>query len=253
MKNLKKILPKKSGRGYKGQITTRHQGGRQKRFLRELDVRSLNQDVWGKVVEIEYDPNRNANLALISYENGKKSYIIAPQGLKVGSKIIASSEAPLEIGNALPLGKIPVGTYIYDIEITPQKGGQMVRAAGSVAVIQGREEDYIQIKLPSTEIKRFRYDCFATIGQVGNMEHRNETIGKAGRKRKMGIRPSVRGVAMHPGAHPHGGGEGRSGVGLKYPKRPSGRPAVGRTRKRRKYSDDLIIQRRKPGKHAKNK
>lgn len=251
MSKLKTILPKKSGRGSTGRVTIRHQGGRQKRFMREIDFKRDKRDVWGQVEEISYDPNRNADLALIIYIDGERRYILAPVGLKEGQKVIASESAPLEVGCALPLGKIPVGSQIHNIEIRPGKGGQMVRGAGASAVIQGKEEDCVVVKLPSSEIRRFKPEAYATLGQIGNPEARTERIGKAGRKRRMGIRPTVRGVAQHPGAHPHGGGEGRSGVGLKYPKTPYGKPAVGKTRKRKKYSDKLIVKRRKPGKHAK--
>lgn len=247
---LKKILPKKSGRGASGRITVRHQGGRQKRFLREIDFKRDKRDVWGRVEEIEYAPNRNADIALIFYTDGEKRYILAPAGLEKGQKIIASETAPLEVGNALPLAKIPVGSQIHNIEIKPGKGGQMVRGAGAAAVIQGKEEEYVLIKLPSSEIRRFKPEAYATLGQVGRVEARTERIGKAGRKRRMGKRPTVRGTAQHPGSHPHGGGEGRSGVGMKYPKTPYGKPAVGKTRKKKKYSDKLIVKRRKPGPHA---
>ncbi|MFC1710279.1 50S ribosomal protein L2 [Patescibacteria group bacterium] len=251
MKKLTVHLGKKSGRGVTGRITVRHQGGRRKRRLRIIDFgRSNNRDVPARVEAIEYDPNRNADVALLCFENGDWSYIIAPLGLKVGVKLVASELAPIEPGNALPLNKIPIGTQIHNIEIKPGKGGQIVRGAGSAAVIHGREKDYISVKLPSGEIKRFKPGCFATIGQVGKAELRSERIGKAGRKRRMGIRPTVRGTAQHPGAHPHGGGEGRSGVGMKHPKTPYGKPAVGKTRKRKKYSDKLIIKKRKPGKHS---
>jgi len=251
MKKLKTILPKKSGRGSSGKVNVRHQGGRQKRFMREIDFKRDKRDVWGQVEEISYDPNRNADLALVIYTDGERRYILAPVGLKEGQKVIASESAPLEVGCALPLDKIPVGSQVHNIEIRPGKGGQMVRGAGAAAIIQGREEDYIMVKLPSSEIRRFRPEAYATLGQIGNPEARTERIDKAGRKRRMGIRPTVRGVAQHPGAHPHGGGEGRSGVGLKYPKTPYGKPAVGKTRKKKKYSDKLIVKRRKPGKHAK--
>ena len=250
MKKLKTILPKKSGRGASGRVTVRHQGGRQKRYLREIDFKRDKRDVWGKVEEIAYDPNRNANIALIVYVDGERRYILSPAGLKEDQKIIASESAPLEMGCALPLDKIPVGSQIHNIEITPGKGGQIVRGAGSAAVIHGKEEKYVLVKLPSGEIRRFRPEVYATLGQVGNAEARTERIGKAGRKRRMGIRPTVRGTAQHPGSHPHGGGEGRSGVGMKHPKTVYGRPAVGKTRKKKKYSDKLIIKGRKPGKHA---
>jgi large subunit ribosomal protein L2 len=250
MKKLKTLLPKKSGRDATGRISVRHQGGRQKRYLREIDFKRDKKDVWGKVERIDYDPNRNADIALVLYEDGERRYILAPEGLKEGDKVIASETAPLKIGNALPLAKIPAGTEVHNIEIKPKKGGQMVRGAGVSAVVQGKEEKYILVKLPSSEIKRFNPECFATIGKVGNAEARTKRIGKAGRKRRMGVRPTVRGTAQHPGSHPHGGGEGRSGVGLKYPKTPYGKPAVGKTRKKKKYSDKLVFKKRKRGPHV---
>jgi len=250
MAKLKKPLSKKSGRGMFGRITVRHQGGRRKRKLRIIDFARTRRDIPARVEAIEYDPNRNADVALLCFENGDRCYIIASLGLKLGQKIIASEVAPIESGNALPLIKIPIGTQIHNIEIRPGKGGQIVRGAGSVAVIHGREKEYISVKLPSGEIKRFKPGCYATIGQVGKADIRSERIGKAGRKRRMGVRPTVRGTAQHPGSHPHGGGEGRSGVGMKYPKTPYGKPAVGKTRKKKKYSDKLIIKKRKPGKHS---
>lgn len=250
MKKLKSILPKNSGRDAKGHISVRHQGGRQKRFLRDIDFKRDKRDVWGKVMGLEYDPNRNADIALIAYSDGEKRYILAPLGLKEGMRVISSEKAPIEPGNALPLAMIPAGTQVHNIEIMPKKGGQVVKSAGAAAVIQGKEEGWIIIKLPSGEIRRFKPESFASVGQVGNLEIRTRVLGKAGTKRRMGIRPTVRGVAMHPGAHPHGGGEGRSHIGMKYQKRPSGKPAVGKTRKKRKYSDSLIIKPRKKGKHS---
>lgn len=249
MKSLKKILPKRSGRSY-GSLTVRHQGGRAKRFLREIDFKRDKEDVWGKVESIEYDPNRSAEIALILYEDGERRYILAPYGLKEGDKVISSDAAPIEVGNTLSLAKIPVGTQIHNIEIKPGMGGQMVKSAGSVAVLQGKEENWILIKLPSGEIRRFLPEAKATIGQLGRVEAKQERFGKAGRKRNLGIRPTVRGVAMHPKAHPHGGGEGRSSVGLKYPKTVYGKPAVGKTRRRVKYSDALIVEGRRKGKHS---
>ena len=246
---LKQLLKKKSGRNNTGSITVRHQGGRQKRFLRLIDTKRDKRDIWSKVEAIEYDPNRNARVALLVYEDGERRYIIAPNGLSVGDKVIASEVAPLTPGNALPISKIPAGTEIHNIEITPGKGGQMVKGAGSVATIQGKEDKYVLVRLPSAEIRRFLPESYATIGQVSNPEYRTEIIGKAGRNRRKGIRPSVRGIAMHPGEHAHGGGEGRSGIGLKYPKTIYGKKAVGRTRTKRKYSSHLIVKRRKPGKH----
>ncbi len=247
---LKRILAKKSGRSG-GKVTVRHQGGRHKRFLREIDFKRDKDGVRGRVVSIEYDPNRNAYIAQVFYEDGDKRYIIAPEGLKVGSFVVASDLVPIEPGNALPLGKIPVGTQVHNLEIRPGKGGQIVRGAGSVAVVQGKEEDYVLVKLPSGELRRFLPMAMATIGVPSNANYRSKKVGKAGTNRRRGIRPTVRGVAQHPGAHPHGGGEGRSGVGLKYPKRYSGTPAVGRTRRKRKYSNNLIVKRRKAGRHQK--
>lgn len=248
MRKLKTILAKNSGRS-RGQLTVRHQGGRQKRFLREIDFKRNKFEVWGKVESIEYDPNRNVDVALVLYEDGERKYILSPNGLVVGNKVISSDSAPIEIGNALPLDKIPAGTQVHNLEITPGKGGQVVKSAGSVAVVQGKEEEFVLIKLPSGEIRRFNPKALATIGQLGRVDARIQKLGKAGRKRRMGIKPTVRGVAMHPHSHPHGGGEGRSSVGLKYPKTPWGKKAVGKTRNKSKYSNKWIIQRRKLGKH----
>jgi len=243
MKKLKLILQKRSGRAH-GIVVVRHQGGGFKRFFREVDFKRDKTDVWGKVEAIEYDPNRNADLALIVYENGERRYILAPDKLEVGGKVIASESAPIESGNALPLKAIPVGVGIHNIEITPGKGGQMVKGAGSVATVFGKEEKWVLVKLPSGEIRRFDPEASATIGQVGNIEAKERVLRKAGTSRNMGIRPSVRGVAMHPDSHPHGGGEGRSGVGMKYPKTVYGRRAVGKTRIKTKYSNKMIVQRR---------
>jgi large subunit ribosomal protein L2 len=243
MSKLKRILAKRSGR-VAGRVTVRHQGSREKRFLRELDFKRDKKDVWGIVEAIEYDPNRNAEIALILYADGERRYILAPVDLKVGTKVVASEVAPIEPGNTLPLKAIPVGTQIHNIEITKGKGGQMVKGAGSAATVFGKEDNWVLVKLPSGEIRRFDPDCLASVGQVGNVESKEEVIHKAGRVRHMGVRPSVRGVAMNPHAHPHGGGEGRSGVGMKYPKTFYGRRAVGKTRNRKKFSNRLIIQRR---------
>jgi len=245
---LKRILSKTSGRSH-GKVTVRHQGGREKRFYREIDFKRDKKEVWGRVQAIEYDPNRNAKIALVLYEDGDRRYIIAPMGLKEDAKIMASEMAPIEPGNSLPMGKIPTGTVIHNIEIKPGKGGQIVKSAGSSASIQGKEEKYILVKLPSGEVKRFLPEAWASVGQIGNPEFSTRNLGKAGRKRHMGIRPTVRGVAQNPHSHPHGGGEGRSGIGLKYPKTPWGKPAVGKTRIKGKYSDKLIIEGRRKGKH----
>jgi len=246
---LKQILSKKSGRS-QGRVTVRHQGGRHKRYLRIIDFKRDKLDMPAIVEAIEYDPNRGVDVALVRYLDGERRYILAPKELKVADKVTSGKASALTPGNALPLAKIPIGTSIHNIEITPGKGGQMARGAGNSAVVQGREEEYILIKLPSTEIKRFLPECFATIGQLSNEHIKSERVKNAGINRRRGIRPTVRGTAQNPGSHPHGGGEGRSGVGLKYPKTPYGKPAVGKTRKKRKYSDKLVVSRRKPGKHS---
>ena len=245
-KKLLRILKKHSGRNATGKITVRHRGGRQKRFLRIIDFKRDKTDIPAKVVSIEYDPNRNANIALLSYQDGEQRYILAPEGLKVGDTVVSSPTAEIKPGNALPLKKIPVGTPIHNLELKPGKGGQLVRAAGTAALIQSKEGKYASVKLPSGEIRLIPLDCLATIGQVAPKEFKTLKLGKAGRKRLMGWRPAVRGVAMHPGAHPHGGGEGRSGIGMPSPKSPWGKKTLGKkTRKKKKYSDKLIIKRRK--------
>jgi large subunit ribosomal protein L2 len=249
MRKLKRILKKNSGRSY-GKVTVRHQGGRRKRFLRAVDFKRDKDGVWGTVVSVEYDPNRNVGLALVSYSDGDKRYILAAEGIGVGGKVLSSDKAPLNVGNCLRLARIPVGTVVHNIEVRPGLGGQLARGAGSSAIVHGREEKYVLVKLPSGEIRRLSPNCRATVGQVGNAAYRSRNFRKAGVKRRMGIRPTVRGTAQHPGAHPHGGGEGRSSVGMKYPKTPQGKPAVGKTRNKRKYSNKYIVQRRKPGKHG---
>lgn len=249
MKKLKWILSKKSGRSNSGKVTVRHQGGRPKRYFREIDFKRDKKGVWGQVETIENDPNRGADIALVLYEDGERRYLLAPNGLTLGQKIIASQAAPIEAGNALPLAKIPFGTLVHNLEIRPGLGAQIVKSAGSAAVVRGQGDKWILVKLPSGEVRRFNPDCWATVGQVGKIEAKTFRIKKAGTKRKFGIRPGVRGVAMHPKAHPHGGGEGKSSVGLKYPKTVYGKPAVGKTRKKKKYSDRLIIEHRKKGPH----
>lgn len=245
IKRLSTILPKQSGRDNKGQVSVRHQGGRQKRRLRMIDFRRDKKDMVGRVVGIEYDPNRTADIALIHYSDGEKRYILAPVGLSVNDEVVTGSDVELKPGNAMPIGKIPVGTIVHNIELTRGKGGQMARGAGTGAAVFAKEDVLIQIKMPSGEIRRIHAENYATIGQVGNVEWKNEVLGKAGRSRHMGIRPTVRGVAMNPRSHPHGGGEGRSGVGMKYPKTYVGRPAVGKTRNKKKYSNKFIVSRRK--------
>lgn len=245
-KRLKKILPKHAGRNASGKITVRHRGGRQKRFLRQIDFKREKYDILAKVVSLEYDPNRGADIALLNYADGEKRYILAPKGLKIGDKLISGEKADLKIGNALPLKKITVGTVIHNVELVPGKGGQIVRGAGTGATVQAKEGGFATIKLPSGEQRKVKLECYATLGQVSRPELKTIKLGRAGRKRLLGWRPAVRGVAMHPGAHPHGGGEGRSGIGMPSPKSPWGKKTLGkRTRKRKKYSDKLIIKRRK--------
>ena len=246
---LKSLLAKRSGR-LNGKVTVRHQGGREKRFLRAIDFKRDKKEIWGKVEALEYDPNRNVPIALIIYSDGERRYILAPVGLEVGAKVITSDVAPIQAGNTLTLGKIPVGTQIHNVEILPGKGGQLVKTAGSVAMLQGREDDFILVKLPSGEIRRFLPAASATVGQLSNVEFKTRVLHKAGTRRHMGIRPRVRGVAMHPDAHPHGGGEGRSSVGLKYPKTVYGRKAVGKTRDKKKYSNKMIVTGRRKGSHS---
>jgi len=244
-KSLSSILSKKSGRNSTGKVTVRHQGAREKRFLREIDWKREKNDIPATVVAIEYDPNRTSNIALLQYRDGERRYILAPEGLSVGGVVMSGEAAPLTAGNSLPLVNIPVGTPIHGIEIFPGKGAQMVRTAGAAATIMGFEEAFALVKLPSGEIRRFRMNCKATIGQLGNTEWKNINFGKAGRKRHMGIRPTVRGTAQNPRSHPHGGGEGRSGEGM-HSKTPWGKSARGtRTRNKMKYSQNLIVQRRK--------
>ncbi len=247
IKKLRRINKNYAGRNNSGKITIRHRGGRQKRFLRLIDFKRDAFEIPAKVNTIEYDPNRSANIALLHYQNGDKRYIIAPDGLRVGQTVISSKEnAEIEPGNTLPLNKIPVGTPIHNLELTPGKGGQIIRSAGAAAYIQDKEDRFVSIKLPSGEIRRFPAISMTTIGQVSNPDHKNRKLGKAGRRRLMGWRPSVRGVAMHPGAHPHGGGEGRSGIGMKSPKSPWGKRTLGKkTRKVKKYSTKDIIKDRR--------
>lgn len=243
---LRKGIYKRQGRNNSGIITVRHRGGGNKRKLRVIDFRRNKIGVAGVVTAIEYDPMRTARIALISYADGEKRYILCPDGLKVGSTIMSSEEADIAVGNTLPLSRIPVGTPIHNIELTPGKGGQLIRSAGSSALIQSKDAGYVTVAMPSKEVRLIKENCVATIGQVGNVEWKTSSIGKAGRKRHMGWRPAVRGTAMHPGAHPHGGGEGRSGVGMKYPKTPWGKHALGtKTRSRKRYSRKMIVKDRR--------
>lgn len=237
---------KRQGRGYKGRITVRHRGGGVKKKMRIIDWKRSKYGVPATVKRIEYDPMRSANLALLYYVDGEKTYILAPDDIKIGQEVVSGAGSEVRTGNSLPLSEIPVGTPIHNIEMRKGKGAQMVRSAGMAALIQSKEAGMVTILLPSKELRLINGDCFATIGQVGNVEWKNRKIGKAGTKRLMGIRPTVRGTAQHPGSHPHGGGEGRSGIGLKHPKTPWGKPALGyKTRNKRKWSNKMIVRDRR--------
>ncbi len=244
-KSLTKYKHRKKGRNNRGVITCRHRGGGHKRLYRQIDFRRNKRDIPAQVIAIEYDPNRNARIALVQYEDGEKRYILHPAGLSVGDSIIAGENSPYEIGNALPLYKIPLGTEVHNVELYADRGGQMVRTAGSFAQVVAKEGDYVTLKLPSKEVRMVRKECYATIGKVGNAESRNLKLGKAGRTRHLGRRPQVRGSVMNPVDHPHGGGEGRAPIGRSGPVTPWGKPTLGKkTRKKKKQSSSLIVRRR---------
>ena len=243
-KSLLTTIKKNSGRNNQGKITVRHQGGGVKRKYRIIDFKRNKLEVPGTVASIEYDPNRTANIALINYADGEKRYIIAPKGLEVGMKVEAGANADIKVGNALPIMSIPVGTMINNIELRPGKGGELARSAGSSAQILGREGKYVMIRLSSGEQRKVLGTCMATVGEVGNEDASIVRIGKAGRKRHMGIRPTVRGSVMNPNDHPHGGGEGRAPVGRKAPMTPWGKPALGLKTRKKKQSDKFIVRRR---------
>jgi len=244
-KSLTVTLKKHSGRNSRGKITVRHRGGGYRPKYRIIDFKRNKDGIPGKVATIEYDPNRTANIALINYADGEKRYIIAPNKLTVGDVIVSGADADIKIGNALPLANIPVGTIVHNVELKPGKGGQMVRSAGNGAQLMAKEGNYALLRLPSGEVRKVRIECRATIGEVGNLDHQNIQIGKAGRKRHMGIRPTVRGSVMNPNDHPHGGGEGKAGIGRVSPVTPWGKPALGyKTRKKKKASDKYIVKRR---------
>ena len=244
-KSLLEPLKKHSGRNSYGRITVRHRGGGNRRKYRIIDFKRQKFDVEGTVKTIEYDPNRSAFIALVEYEDGDKAYIIAPQGLKVGYKVVSGETADIKPGNALPLVNIPTGTFVHNVELYPGRGAQLARAAGNMAQLMAKENGYALLRLPSGELRNVPESCMATIGQVGNIDQENVKIGKAGRKRNMGIRPTVRGSVMNPNDHPHGGGEGKSPVGRPGPVTPWGKPALGyKTRKSNKASDKLIVRRR---------
>ena len=244
-KSLLAPLNKKAGRNSYGRITVRHKGGGNRQKYRVIDFKRNKLEMEGEVVRLEYDPNRSAFIALIKYEDGELRYILAPVGLKAGDKVVSSAAADIKPGNALPLANIPVGTVIHNIELYPGKGAQFVRSAGVAAQLMAKENGMATVRLPSGEYRKVRLDCFAVIGQVGNIDHSNISIGKAGRKRHMGIRPTVRGSVMNPCDHPHGGGEGKSPVGRPGPVTPWGKPALGyKTRKTKNRTDKFIVKRR---------
>ena len=244
-KSLVESLKTNSGRNSYGRITVRHRGGGNRRKYRVIDFKREKAGVPAQVLTLEYDPNRSAHIALVQYEDGEKAYILAPIGLKVGHKVVAGASADIKPGNALKIKDIPVGTLIHNIELKPGRGGQLVRAAGNAAQLMAKEDKYSQVRLPSGEVRMISLECMATIGQVGNTEHENVSIGKAGRKRHMGFRPTVRGVVMNPCDHPHGGGEGKSPIGRPSPVTPWGKPALGyKTRQKNKKSDMFIVKRR---------
>ena len=236
-------LTKNAGRA-NGKVTVGSRGGGAKRNLRFIDFRRDKRDIAAKVAAIEYDPNRSANIALLHYDDGEKRYILSPEGLQAGDAIMASEKTEIKAGNAMPLGNMPIGTQVHNIELIPGTGGQIVRSAGAAATVAAKEGEFVHLKLPSKEIRKVNKKCFATIGQIGNIDWKNISLGKAGRSRYLGRRPHVRGVAMDPASHPHGGGEGRSGTGMN-PKTPTGKPAFRKTRNRKKPSSRFILERRK--------
>ncbi len=248
-KSLTTDMRKRAGRNFSGRITVRHQGGGAKRRYRIVDFKRNKDDVPGKIFSIEYDPNRSANIALVHYADGEKRYIIAPLGLKVGDQVVSGANADIKVGNALPLESIPVGTMIHCVELVPGKGAQLVRSAGNAAQLIAKENGFGQVRLPSGEVRLIPLKARATIGQVGNVDFQNIMIGKAGRTRHMGIRPTVRGSVMNPNDHPHGGGEGKSPIGRPGPVTPWGKPALGyKTRKTKNKSNKYIVRRRNGGK-----
>ena len=243
-KSLLVTITKNGGRNNQGKITVRHHGGGAKRKYRIIDFKRDKRDITGIVASIEYDPNRSANIALINYKDGEKRYIIAPKDLKVGMEIMSGENADIKIGNALPIMNIPVGTVIHNIELRPKKGGELARSAGASAQILGREGNYVMIRLSSGEQRKILGTCYATVGEVGNEDYELVKLGKAGRSRHMGIKPTVRGSVMNPNDHPHGGGEGRAPIGRKGPVTPWGKPALGYKTRKKKASDKLIVRRR---------
>ncbi|MGD9100825.1 MAG: 50S ribosomal protein L2 [Anaerolineae bacterium] len=243
-RSLLKPLRKRAGRNFRGKITVRHRGGGHKRRYRQIDFKRNKHGIPARVDSIEYDPNRSARIALLVYADGEKRYIIAPLGLRVGDRLMSGPGADIRVGNAMPLDSMPLGTLVHNIELKPGRGGQMVRAAGTSAQLLAKEEGYVTLRLPSGEMRMVLGRCIATVGQVGNVDHSNIKLGKAGRKRWLGIRPTVRGSAMNPNDHPHGGGEGRAPIGMPSPKSPWGKPTLGKRTRGRKPSDKYIVRRR---------
>lgn len=243
-RSLVRPIKKSAGRNNQGRLTVRHRGGGHKRRYREIDFKRDKPGVPGRVASIEYDPNRTARIALVVYADGDKRYIVAPLGLRVGDAVMAGPQAEIRPGNALPLVNVPLGTVVHNIELQPGRGAQLARSAGAYAQLMAKEGDYAQLRLPSGEARRVPVMCMATIGQVGNTDHQNISLGKAGRTRWLGRRPTVRGTAMEPNSHPHGGGEGRSSVGMPGPKTPWGKPALGYRTRRNKTTDKYIVRRR---------
>ena len=243
-RSLLKVLRRRGGRNSYGRITVRHRGGGHKRKIRIVDFKREKHDVPAKVAAIEYDPNRTARLALLNYVDGEKRYILAPVGLRVGDAVVSGPNADIFPGNSLPISNIPTGTMIHNVELKEGRGGQLVRSAGGAAQLLAKEGDYARLRLPSGEVRLVRQNCFATIGQVGNLDHGNIKLGKAGRKRHLGFRPAVRGSAMSPRDHPHGGGEGRSPIGMPSPKSPWGKKTLGKKTRHNKQTDKFIVRRR---------
>jgi len=244
-KSLLAPLYKKSGRNNQGRITVRHRGGGHKRRYRIIDFKRDKHNVPATVASIEYDPNRTARIALLKYADGEKRYILAPEGLGVGDRVMSGDKAEIKVGNALPIYRIPLGTQLHNIELQPGKGGQLARSAGTSAQLLAKEGKYAQVRLPSGEVRLINQNCLATIGQIGNSDHSNLLLGKAGRKRWLGIRPGVRGSAMDPNSHPHGGGEGAAPIGMPSPKTPWGKPTLGAKTRRNKRTDKYIVRRRR--------
>lgn len=244
-KSLIEHIPYRAGRDGRGQVAIRHRGGRHKRNYRIIDFKRDKQTVAGVINRIEYDPNRGASIALVFYKDGEKRYILAPVGLKLGDEVAAGENAPFALGNALPLAKMPIGTQVHNIELNPQKGGVLARGAGNFATVLAREGALVRVKLPSGEVRLINSRCFATIGQLSNIERKHRKLGKAGKSRHLGFRPTVRGVAQNPSSHPHGGGEGRSGIGMPSPKSPWGKKTLGKRTRGKKQSDMFIVERRK--------